>query len=144
MPRVRRTARVPYSAAQMFALVNDIEAYPKFLHWCKSARVRGRDGDMLDAEIGISVAGIHKSFATRNKLFEPERIEMQLVSGPFRHLSGQWTFTDLDDGGCEVSLSLDYEVIASPFRLLFSAIFEEIARTQMSGFLKRADELYGK
>jgi len=127
----------------MFALVNDVESYPQFLHWCKSARVRGRDGDTVDAEIDISVAGIHKSFATRNTLSEPERIEMQLVTGPFRHLSGQWTFSDLGDGGCEVSLVLDYEIKASPFRILFSTIFEEIARTQMSGFLKRADELYG-
>jgi Oligoketide cyclase/lipid transport protein len=30
MPQIIRSALVPFSAEQMFALVNDVEAYPSF------------------------------------------------------------------------------------------------------------------
>ncbi len=143
MPKIRRSAQVPYTAAQMFALVNDIEAYPEFLKWCRGARVLRRDAATVEAELEVAVGGLSKRFATRNTLHAPDRIEMSLLSGPFRRLGGQWTFVDKDDDGCEVELSLDFEVKASPFSFLFASIFEEIARSQMSGFLRRADEVYG-
>ena len=34
---------------------------------------------------------------------------MQLVDGPFRHLSGTWNFLPLGEGGCKVSLALDFD-----------------------------------
>ena len=39
MPQVRRSALLPYSAAQVFDLVGDIERYPDFLPWCSAAQV---------------------------------------------------------------------------------------------------------
>ena len=34
---------------------------------------------------------------------------MDLVEGPFRHLSGQWTFAPIGNDGCKVVLELTYE-----------------------------------
>lgn len=34
MTTIHRSALFPYQAAQLFALVNDIEAYPKFMDGC--------------------------------------------------------------------------------------------------------------
>lgn len=31
MPQISRTALVPYSAEQMYQLVNDVQSYPQFL-----------------------------------------------------------------------------------------------------------------
>ena len=39
MKRIARSAIVERSAAQIYALVDDIEAYPSFLPWCVAARV---------------------------------------------------------------------------------------------------------
>ncbi|HLT27113.1 MAG TPA: SRPBCC family protein, partial [Zeimonas sp.] len=39
MPKIHRRQRVPYTAAQMFDLVNDVEAYPEFLHGVRDARI---------------------------------------------------------------------------------------------------------
>lgn len=143
MTVVRRNARVPYSAQQMFALVNDIESYPEFLHWCRAARILSRNGNTIDARLDVGVAGIGRSFVTRNTLTEPSEIGVRLLSGPFKRLDGGWKFTDVD-GGCDVELLLDFQMKASPFSAVFAAIFEEIARTQMSAFLARADRIYGQ
>lgn len=143
MPKIHRSARVAYDAAQMFDLVNDVEAYPQFLHWCRAARVNRRGDDFLEATLDIGISGIHKSFTTRNVFERPKRLAIELISGPFRHLDGVWEFDDLEGGGSEVSLSLTFEVVRSPFSVVFSMVFEELARAQMAAFVHRADVLYG-
>ena len=39
MPEIVRSALVEHSAARMFALVNDIAAYPRRFDWCRAADV---------------------------------------------------------------------------------------------------------
>jgi len=140
---VQRSARVSYSAQQMFDLVNDIERYPEFLHWCSGARVDARQGSTIEASLDIGVLGFQRSFRTRNTPRSPDRILIELVSGPFRRLRGEWRFTDLPTGGAEVSLALAFEVTMSPFGVVFSKIFEELAGAQMDAFIARAGKVYG-
>ena len=147
MPSVRRSAHVPYSAAQMYDLVNAVDAYPQFLGWCRGARVESRSVDQVVASVDIGVGGISQSFRTRNTLTPPAtgrpgRVDMQLVSGPFRRLDGAWVFSDTPGGGSEVQLELDYELSFSPLRVVMAALFDEIARSQMDAFVKRAGEVY--
>ena len=42
MKRISRSAIIEHSAADLYALVQDIEAYPEFLPWCVAAQVRER------------------------------------------------------------------------------------------------------
>ena len=44
---------LPYTPAQMYALVADVERYPEFLPWCRAARITRRDGDVLYAHLVI-------------------------------------------------------------------------------------------
>jgi len=147
MPRVEKRAQVSHSPSEMFALVNDVEAYPKFLHWCRAARVERRFGDGVEAALDIGIGGVHKTFRTRNTVSPPDaetpgRIDIALVSGPFRRLHGSWMFTPVEDG-CDVKLELEYEIASMPLGMVFSAVFEEIARSQMNAFVRRAAEVYG-
>lgn len=144
LPTVQRSARVPYSAQQMFDLVNDIESYPRFLHWCSGARVDVREADAVEASLDVGLAGLHRTFKTRNTVLRPKSIAIALVSGPFKKLEGQWRFEDALDGGSTVSLDLLFEVALSPFGAIFARIFEEIASSQMDAFIRRARELYGR
>ncbi len=144
MPKVQRSASVPYSAEQMFDLVNDIERYPQFLHWCTGARVDVRHGTSIEATLDIGVLGFTRSFRTRNTLRRPESIQTVLVTGPFRRMRGEWRFTARPDGGSDVSLALQFEVTTTPFGAVFSKVFEELAGAQMSAFTDRAAKLYGR
>lgn len=144
MPTVHRSARVPYTAQQMYELVNDVESYPEFLHWCRGARIVRRDARLVEAELDIGVRGIHKSFTTRNRLDPPRRIDIELVSGPFRKLEGAWQFEDRAAAAeSEVALDLEFRVASTPLAFVFSRAFEEMARQQMNAFVKRARRIYG-
>ena len=127
----------------MYALVNDVEAYPEFLQWCNDARIITRREDELTAELDVGFGGISRSFSTTNVLEPPERIVVKLHKGPFKSLEGAWTFTETDKG-CAISLVLDFSVSLSPLGMVLSAAFEEIARSQMDAFIRRASQLYGE
>ena len=143
LPTVKRSARVPYTTEQMFDLVNDIEQYPKFLHWCRGARIDLKQGNTVEATLDIGVLGFHQSFRTRNTLERPQRIGIDLVSGPFRRLRGEWRFVAAPDGGSDISLTLAFEVTLSPFGAVFAKVFEELAAAQMTAFTERAAKIYG-
>ena len=144
MPTVKRSARVPYTTEQMFDLVNDIEQYPEFLHWCRGARIDLEQGNTVEATLDIGVLGFQQSFRTRNTLRRPDSIGIDLVSGPFRRLRGEWRFVAATDRGCDISLALTFEVTPSPFGLVFTRVFEELAGSQMTAFVARAKAVYAE
>lgn len=142
MRRVNRSALVPHSAANMYALADDIEAYPEFLPWCAAAEVHTRSGDIVEATLEIRRAGIHKSFMTRNRVRANERIDISLVRGPFRHLAGSWYFEALDERACKVSLQLEFDFDHAVASLFFGRVFEEICSSLVDAFTRRADDVY--
>ena len=58
MPTHAEKRALPYRPDQLFELVADIERYPEFLPWCRAARIRKREGDVIIAFDGKSVAGV--------------------------------------------------------------------------------------
>ena len=142
MPRIEKSALVSYSAQQMFDLVNDIESYPQFVPGCAASRVREQGDDYKVATLDISKAGIRKSFTTRNQLLPPERIDMQLVDGPFKQLGGGWTFVPLADDACKIQFELDFEFSSRLLGMAFGKIFSEITGRMVDAFVQRAKQVY--
>lgn len=142
MAQISRSALVPYSAEQMYRLVNDVDAYPEFLPGCTGSRVLDNSGDQMTAAVDVSKAGISKTFTTRNTLISNQSILMQLVDGPFRKLTGGWHFTSLGDDACKVELSLDFEFTNMLVEMAFGRIFKELANNMVQAFSQRAKEVY--
>lgn len=142
MANVSRSALVPYSAEQMFALVDDVPAYTEFLPWCNQSTEHTRSNDEVEASIQIAKGSINKAFRTRNLLQKPGQIEMQLIDGPFKHLHGFWRFDELKPGACKVSLELDYEFSSPLIALAIGPIFNQVANTLVDSFVQRAKNCY--
>ncbi len=143
MVHVNRSALVPYSTVQMYSLVDNIEAYPTFLPWCRSVKELSRSEEQVEASIEIAKGGINKTFTTQNQMQENQQIEMKLVDGPFKHLHGFWRFDALKTDACKVSLELDFEFSNPLVKMALGSIFNQIANTLVDSFVKRAREVYG-
>ena len=65
MAHIKRSALVHYSPAEMYALVNDIASYPKFLPWCKSSKVISETSHEMTASVEIARGGLNKTFTTK-------------------------------------------------------------------------------
>jgi ribosome-associated toxin RatA of RatAB toxin-antitoxin module len=139
---VERQAIVPYSTARMYALVEDIESYPRFLPWCSRTEVVARSARRAVATIHVDFRGVQQAFTTENRMRPAERIEMALVRGPFKNLAGEWRFRALSAAGCRVELALAYQLASPLLGRVVGPVFDHIANTFVDAFVRRADALY--
>ncbi len=143
MPAIERSLLVPFAAEQMFDLVRDVESYPEFLPWCEAARMEQPQADIVLGTLRINARGFKQEFTTRNVLQRPERLTMNLVSGPFRQLEGVWLFSSLDQRATRVSLEVAFEASGGLVGVLVTPVFGEIMSSLVDAFEKRARQLYG-
>ena len=54
MTSINRSALLPYRAQQLFDLVNDIEAYPRYMDGCVGAQVLSREEGLVEARLDLS------------------------------------------------------------------------------------------
>jgi ribosome-associated toxin RatA of RatAB toxin-antitoxin module len=143
MPEVTKSVIVPFTPAQMFALVDAVERYPEFLPWCTAGEVSFRDETATRATLRIGYRGVRQSFSTENLKRAPHEMGMKLIDGPFRALDGQWIFSDLAGKGCKIEFRLAYEFSSRMLATLVGPVFSHIADTLVEAFVKRAGRVYG-
>lgn len=143
MAIVEKSVLVGHSAARMYALVEDVAAYPQFLPWCSGAEVRRPDAHQAVATLHVNYHGLQLHFTTENRMEEAALIEMTLVHGPFRHLDGFWRFVPLAEQACKVEFRLSYELSGKVMEKLAGPVFNHIASTFVEVFVRRAVALYG-
>ncbi len=140
MSRVERSALVARPSSLLFDLVNEVEAYPRRFSWCDSASVLERDESQMLARLQLKLGALSMGFTTRNRLQRPESIELSLVDGPFRRLSGHWRFEALSADACKVSLLLDFEVAGRVVGSALAAGFQGLADRLVDDFCRAARE----
>jgi ribosome-associated toxin RatA of RatAB toxin-antitoxin module len=101
MTSIHRSALLPYSASQVFALVNDVEAYPRFMDGCVGAEVIHSDEQHMEARLDLARGGISQSFTTINELHPYESIRLTLKDGPFEFFDGAWRFQRAGGAGLQ-------------------------------------------
>lgn len=143
MKRIARSAIVPHSAAQLYAVVEDIESYPRFLPWCVGVAVKSRTPTATVAALAVGMRGVKQSFTTQNENRAPDAIDMKLVEGPFRHFAAAWRFQPLGEQACKVEFSMEFEFASRALATLLQPVFEHIADSMVDAFTRRVDEIHG-
>jgi ribosome-associated toxin RatA of RatAB toxin-antitoxin module len=143
MAVVHKSVLIGYSAEQMFALVDRVEDYPKFLPWCGGVEVGKREGNILVATLKINYHGVKQSFTTENTNTPPTGIVMRFVDGPFQLFEGSWAFKPLRADACKIDFNLRYEFSSRILEQIIGPVFNMIANSFVDSFSKRADAVYG-
>ena len=143
MIHIDQSALLPYSAKQLFELVNDIEAYPEFMDGCLNAEIIERTPAEITARLELGKAGLRYAFSTRNTLVADESMEMNLVEGPFQHFNAHWHFKTLNESACKVSLQMEFEFSSGIIDTALKHLFESTSRNLVNAVCKRAELLYG-
>lgn len=144
MPTHAEKRKLPYTQAQLFALVAEVEKYPEFLPWCQAARIRKRDGDVFWADLVIGFKMVKERFTSRVALSAPSRIDVTYTEGPFRYLNNHWVFEEDPDGsGTWIDFYVDFEFRSVLLQKLMGALFGEAVVRMVGAFETRAKALYG-
>jgi ribosome-associated toxin RatA of RatAB toxin-antitoxin module len=137
-----RSALVPFSAKQMYQVVNDTQDYPSFVPWCNQSEFEILSDNEKQATLHFARGAIKTAFTTRNTLTENESIAMTLVDGPFKQLHGVWSFTEIEELGSKVELSLEFELSNPMLKIALESFFNQICDRLVSSFVERAEQIY--
>jgi ribosome-associated toxin RatA of RatAB toxin-antitoxin module len=143
MKRITRSALVEHSAAEMYALVEHIEAYPEFLPWCREARVLERAPERTVATLAVGMKGLSYEFTTQNTNRPHESIELALRKGPFRHFAAHWRFSTRGPQAARIEFAMEYEFAGMVASRALGPVFGAIADTMVDAFKRRADAIHG-
>jgi ribosome-associated toxin RatA of RatAB toxin-antitoxin module len=143
MITIERSALVPFSAAQMYELVNDVSQYPQFMHGCIAAEEVSRTPEELVGRLTLGKAGLRYSFTTRNVLTPGERMDLTLVEGPFRSFSATWHFKALTADASKVSLVMHFEWAGGLLGAAMEKLFQHSANSLVDEVVNRAHKVYG-
>lgn len=143
MRRVHKNALVPYSAASMYALVNDVARYPEFLPWCRGSQVLESGTTEMRARLDLAKGSFRRSFTTHNYLDPDKGMTMTLEDGPFKHLEGRWKFTELGPEGSKVELDMEFQFDSMLLDMVAGPVFEDICNSLVDAFIRRAAALHG-
>ncbi len=142
MTIIKQSAVLAYSPAEMYALVDAIDQYPEFLPGCKAATILSRTAKEVRARIQLAKKGVQQSFSTINLLYPYQRIDVRLLEGPFRHLSGSWRF-EQEGQGCKISFDLEFELSNRLLDKIAGPILQGLTGTFVEAFSERAATVYG-
>jgi ribosome-associated toxin RatA of RatAB toxin-antitoxin module len=143
MTEISKTTVVPYTSDEMYVLVNDIESYPIFLPWCTEAKILSQQEDNLTAKLSLALGKIKQSFTTENTMHDGSRIDMILIEGPFKHLTGYWRFIQEDDQSCHVHLHMHFEFKNKIIKHTLGKAFYKVMDSLVESFVQRAQQIYG-
>ena len=148
MPELSTTKRVRHAAADMFALVADVERYPEFVPLCQSLAVRKRAVEngkaVIVADMTVAYKLIRETFTSRVTLDRPNmEILVEYLQGPFRRLNNRWRFRAVEAHLCDVDFFIAYEFRSRTLGMLMGAVFDAAFRRFAGAFERRADEVYG-
>lgn len=143
MAVVEKSVLIERTPAQMFALVDGVEDYPKFLPWCGGVELHERTAQSTVATIRINYHGLKSHFSTANRKQAPTHMDMSLRDGPFRQMDGSWRFVPLGETACKIEFHLHYEFSSQLLEKALGPVFNHIANTFVESFVKRAQVVYG-
>lgn len=138
MTSIYRSALVRRPARVLFDLVNDVAAYPQRFNWCESSAVLEQSPKQMLARLDLRIAGLPTSFTTRNRLHRHDRIDLELVDGPFQQFGGHWRFEALGEDACKISLQLDFEMAGLLLGSALAVGFAGLADRMVDDFCREA------
>lgn len=144
MPVHQETRLLPYTPAQVYDLVADVERYPEFLPWCVACRIRKRESPTsFIADLAVGFKMVREQFTSRITLEPKTGITVEYLNGPFEHLRNTWGFKPAP-GGTAVEFFLTFEFRSKLLQAIIGALFEEAVHKMVGAFETRAAKLYGK
>jgi ribosome-associated toxin RatA of RatAB toxin-antitoxin module len=138
MNYINKSEEINVSHELIFALINNVGDYHKFLPWCSDSKIISDVNSKMSAEIEISKNFVSWKFSTENTYDPNKRIDIKLIDGPFNHLEGYWEFKKVDNYNTTVELYLEYKFDSRIIELSIKPIFSKIMSSILDSFISEA------
>ena len=140
MHSFRENRAVPYSAEIINQVILDVEKYPEFLPWCKSAKIISKESDYFIAELEIVFKGFAEKYKSRiipTKEQSFYSIKVEAISGPFKYLTNNWKIRTVEKGS-EVDFDINFQFKSKMLDMVMGIVFSIATKKMINAFEMRA------
>ena len=140
---INQTAELPYSPTQVFEVVNNVQAYPEFLPFCKKGMIKTLETDkVVEGSLTLGGLGFSETVKTQNTLIKPHQINMRLLEGPLNYLEGNWTFSEISPGKTQAKLHIKLDFKYPWLERITKPMFKKVTQEALAAFVKRVEICY--
>ena len=139
---IKKEVSLPYTARQLYDLVESIEEYPEFVPFCTKARRHAGHQRVIEGELVFSYWGIYYTLVTKNTCIPYHSIEMDFVRGPLQHLEGGSYNEDHTHNRCLVRLYVFISLKPWQEYLLLPSAVDLLSDRMVQIFIDRARTVY--
>lgn len=134
----------PYSAEQMFNLVNDVCSYTEFVPGFNKIHILRQSHSELIAEVDFQIIdGLIQSLITHNFFIKNKSIVIFLINSPFEVFYGCWKFVPITGVMCSIEYISYYKFKSIYIEKICNIPFKGIYRNIIRIFISRANKIYG-
>lgn len=140
MPYVESKIKIQGSGAKIYDIIKDMAAYPNFMKDLVSVEILER-GENYTVSHWVSNVDGRKIVWTERDTFYPDELKITYAQtdGDLKKMEGQWTIVP-QDGGCEVTLAVDFEFGIPMIAGLLNPILKKKVRENSENMLTSIKE----
>ncbi|MGV3278409.1 type II toxin-antitoxin system RatA family toxin [Rickettsiales bacterium LUAb2] len=132
---------VNHAQKKVYNLVSDIESYPKFIPWCSNAEFLKKDDEGLSHyKLEVKFSMFSNYFITKDRFTPHQKIEIELVEGPFKFLNSNWEFIAKGENQTLVDFYINFDFKNKLISSLLGKVFLDANKQVLHSFLDQLNK----
>jgi coenzyme Q-binding protein COQ10 len=119
------------SIQNVYSIVANIENYPNFIPWISSVKQidhilntsKNENPYTQVYQVKVNFKIAQEKFTTKDTFYKNEKIIVELLEGPFKHLKSMWEFIDIENNTTKVNFNIEFDFKSKILSLAFGQVF---------------------
>lgn len=138
----KESKTLPFAAQKLFALVADVESYPRFIKGCQALKVLTKTQKGCRAQVTAGMGFFSESYTCDVVFNPPTHILVESIEGPFKAMKNSWTFDVITPSQTKVTFEIDLEFSSSIQQFFMEGAFANFAKDIMLSFETEAQQRF--